>query len=147
MIASNTTSRSEKKFRCKFWPCCSRADCPYVHPRAFCKSWAELGNCLKGSECFYIHPCCALDQNCPNLQCPRLHSNPFAREQTVKENMRKNGEPRKLEEPLENMTMTQKISITERLLELLQEAPGGVAGVAHSEFEPKPKRRSRAGRR
>eukprot|EP01057_Protomagalhaensia_wolfi_P000164 Protomagalhaensia_wolfi_Nauph_80__163@NODE_1091_length_1742_cov_46_039930_g749_i1_p2_GENE_NODE_1091_length_1742_cov_46_039930_g749_i1NODE_1091_length_1742_cov_46_039930_g749_i1_p2_ORF_typecomplete_len161_score2_76zfCCCH_2/PF14608_6/0_66zfCCCH_2/PF14608_6/0_0075zfCCCH_2/PF14608_6/2e03zf_CCCH_4/PF18345_1/1_1e03zf_CCCH_4/PF18345_1/2_9e03zf_CCCH_4/PF18345_1/0_0042zfCCCH_4/PF18044_1/3_2e03zfCCCH_4/PF18044_1/6_4e02zfCCCH_4/PF18044_1/0_0042zfCCCH/PF00642_24/4_8e02zfCCCH/PF00642_24/1_6e02zfCCCH/PF00642_ len=121
MISSTATTRSDKKVRCKFWPCCSRPDCNFVHPRAFCKSWAELGNCLKGSECFYIHPCCALDQACPNLQCPLLHSNPFAREQTVKGNMRKNGELKKCEEPLQNMAVTQKM----KLLELLHGPPAG----------------------
>eukprot|EP01053_Blabericola_migrator_P007305 Blabericola_migrator_1__7304@NODE_3715_length_1559_cov_108_977212_g2305_i0_p2_GENE_NODE_3715_length_1559_cov_108_977212_g2305_i0NODE_3715_length_1559_cov_108_977212_g2305_i0_p2_ORF_typecomplete_len108_score1_08zfCCCH/PF00642_24/1_1e04zfCCCH/PF00642_24/1_5e02zfCCCH/PF00642_24/3_2e05zf_CCCH_4/PF18345_1/1_3e04zf_CCCH_4/PF18345_1/1_2e02zf_CCCH_4/PF18345_1/0_00021zfCCCH_4/PF18044_1/0_0045zfCCCH_4/PF18044_1/3e03zfCCCH_2/PF14608_6/3_3e03zfCCCH_2/PF14608_6/1_1zfCCCH_2/PF14608_6/0_033zfCCCH_2/PF14608_6/5 len=94
MTGSSTSSTPPaRKNRCLFWPCCSKKDCPFVHPNTFCNNWLNTGNCLKGNQCYFIHPCCPLDMNCPEVQCPKLHSNPFARLQLIKENMRKAAEP------------------------------------------------------
>jgi hypothetical protein len=62
----------EKRRRCRYWPNCSKEDCPFFHPVSECP---HFPGCKFGGKCLMIHPDCKFGANCRNPNCAFTHRN------------------------------------------------------------------------
>lgn len=62
----------EKRRRCRYWPNCSKEDCPFFHPVSECP---HFPGCKFGSKCLMIHPDCKFGVKCRNPNCAFTHRN------------------------------------------------------------------------
>lgn len=58
------------KVPCKFYPNCSKADCPFFH-RTKCTTFPL---CRFGNNCAYLHPACKFGSACSRVDCVFDHS-------------------------------------------------------------------------
>jgi len=61
--AAAAITGGKKKVRCRFYPSCTNAECPFHHPTEDCKFFPK---CTNGERCIYIHPDCKFGAKCTN---------------------------------------------------------------------------------
>lgn len=64
-------NKSKTKERCKYYPSCSNAGCPFYHPTLPCKLFPI---CKFGDSCAYVHPKCKFDTSCTRIDCNFSHT-------------------------------------------------------------------------
>lgn len=71
-FGNDKPDEGKKQVRCRFFPNCSNADCPFVHPTEQCKYFPA---CTNGPKCIYLHPeiDCKYGVACTRQNCNYKH--------------------------------------------------------------------------
>lgn len=71
-MEGSKSRKDPSKIRCRHWPSCKTADCPYVHPKEQCPKFPA---CWFGDNCLYIHPsiACKFGHFCTRPNCSYKH--------------------------------------------------------------------------